>query len=140
MYVYHILTHIHVYMCFFFSDNDECSLGTHNCIQTCTNTEGSFYCRCSTGFQLNSDGATCNGEYYMKHTRVHRKKHNVYVQNHTYISNHLDIDECSDGTHDCSQTCTNTEGSFICGCNSGYKLEVNGTTCNGMYKPLVLFW
>ena len=62
MYVYHILTHIHVYMCFFFSDNDECSLGTHNCIQTCTNTEGSFYCGCSTGFQLNSDGATCNGE------------------------------------------------------------------------------
>ena len=44
----------------------------------------------------------------------------MYVQNHTYISTHVDIDECSDGTHDCSQTCANTEGSFTCGCNDGY--------------------
>ena len=43
-----------------------------------------------------------------------------------------DIDECSDGTDDCSQTCTNTVGSFICGCNSGYELDSDGLTCNGM--------
>ena len=121
-------------MCFFFSDNDECSLQTDNCVETCTNTVGSFYCECNMGYELNSDGATCDGEYYIKHTHnyIQRKKHNLYVQNHTYISNHLDIDECSDGTHDCSQTCTNTVGSFTCGCNNGY-LQ-NGTTCNGMYK------
>ena len=62
----------------------------------------------------------------------------MYVQNHTYITNHLDIDECSDDV--CTQTCTNTEGSFTCGCNSGYELDADGTTCNGMYKLLVLFW
>ena len=62
----------------------------------------------------------------------------MYVQNHTYIFNHLDIDECSDGTHDCEQICNNNVGSFTCGCNNGY-LQ-NGPTCNGMYKPLVLFW
>ena len=31
-------------------------------------------------------------------------------------------------------------GSFICLCNNGYELDVDGTTCNGMYKCLVLFW
>ena len=51
------------------------------------------------------------------------------------------MDECSDGTHNCSQTCTNTEGSFICGCNGGYELDGDGATCNGMFKELqVLFW
>ena len=34
----------------------------------------------------------------------------------------------------------NTDGSFTCGCISGYLLDVNGSTCNGMYKLLVLFW
>ena len=29
--------------------------------------------------------------------------------------------------------CTNTEGSFTCGCNDGYLLDSDGTTCNGTY-------
>ena len=53
---------------------------------------------------------------------------------------HPDIDECSDEGHNCSQTCTNTEGSFTCGCNSGYELDVDGTSCNGMYKLNRLVW
>ena len=132
-------THIHVYMCFLLLDNNECDKGTHNCLQLCTNIVGSFYCGCNMGYVLNSDGATCVGEYYMKHTHVHTKKHNVYVQNHTYISNHVDVHECLDENGGCSQICTNTIGSFICGCNNGYLLDADGTTCNGMYKLLVLF-
>ena len=70
--MYITLPHIYMFTCvFFFSDTDECSLRIDNCVQTCTNTEGSFLCGCNTGFQLNRDGATCNGEYYMKHTRVY---------------------------------------------------------------------
>ena len=115
---------------FFFSDDDECSLGIHNCIQTCTNTAGSFLCGCTTGFQLNSDGTTCDGEYYMKDNLflciIICTKSNIH-------SNHVDIDECNDGTHDCSQTCTNTMGSFVCGCNVGYHLDDDDTTCIGMY-------
>ena len=76
----------------------------------------------------------------MKHTHVQTKKHNIYVQNHAYISNHVDVDECN-GTHNCSlpeETCINNPGNFTCNCSSGYELD--GTTCIGMYKLLVLFW
>ena len=49
----------------------------------------------------------------------------------THIRIFSDIDECSDETDDCDHTCTNTVGSFICGCNSGYELDSDGLTCNG---------
>ena len=71
---------------FFASDNDECSLGTHNCPQICTNTKGGFLCGCNIGFQLHSDGATCSGECYMKHTHnVHTKKR-MYKIIHTFLT------------------------------------------------------
>ncbi len=48
-----------------------------------------------------------------------------------------DIDECSEGTNDCSANakCTNTPGSFTCACNAGYSGDgVNCTlpSCTGM--------
>ena len=49
----------------------------------------------------------------------------------------LDIDECSEDTNGCSQTCNNTEGSFTCGCNDGYLLHSDGITCNGMYRMII---
>ena len=58
---------------------------------------------------------------------------NICVSVHTlhiYTFTYLDIDEYSIGTDDCSQTCTNTDGSFTCGYYSGYILDVDGTSCN----------
>ena len=54
-----------------------------------------------------------------------------------YICFYSDTDECSDGTHNCSQTCTNTNGSFTCGCNNGYLIDLDEATCNGMYKMCI---
>ena len=51
----------------------------------------------------------------------------------------LDIDECSDGTDNCSHICTNSDGSFTCGCYSGYMLDADGRSCYGVYKLIVLF-
>ena len=48
-----------------------------------------------------------------------------------------DIDECSEGIDNCNQTCTNTEGSFTCGCDDGYLLYSDETTCNGIYLEFI---
>ena len=50
-----------------------------------------------------------------------------------------DIDECSDDTDNCNQTCTNTEGSFTCGCDDGYYLDSDETTCKGMYLEFTYY-
>ena len=54
------------------------------------------------------------------------------MYNNYYFCN-VDVDECDEDTDGCSQTCTNTVGGFTCGCNDGYVLNVDGTTCDGMY-------
>ena len=61
-------------------DVDDCGDENGGCSQICINTEGSFTCDCNTGFVLDSDGATCNGEYLLHetYTCVHT---NIYVQN-----------------------------------------------------------
>ena len=46
------------------TDVDECTSGTHNCDANamCTNTIGSFSCKCNAGFTGN--GQTCSGKRY----------------------------------------------------------------------------
>ena len=66
----------------------------------------------------------------------------LVIYNHWYYAKnsiYTDIDECAEETDDCSQTCTNTIGSFICGCNIGYALDIDGSTCNGMEKLYIAF-
>ncbi|XP_019645294.1 PREDICTED: multiple epidermal growth factor-like domains protein 6 [Branchiostoma belcheri] len=42
-----------------------------------------------------------------------------------------DVDECAEGSDNCAQVCTNTEGSFTCSCWEGYTLHDNGWFCHG---------
>ena len=44
-----------------------------------------------------------------------------------------DINECSFDNGGCEHICTDTDGSFVCSCNEGYELDLNGANCNGMY-------
>ena len=43
-------------------DIDECANDFHKCEQNCHNTAGSYECSCSTGFNLNKDGFTCDSK------------------------------------------------------------------------------
>ena len=46
----------------FYVDIEECLLDTDNCTQQCTNTDGSYYCSCYTGYISNSsNNHTCIG-------------------------------------------------------------------------------
>lgn len=42
-----------------------------------------------------------------------------------------DIDECDTSTHQCTQECKNTKGSYQCFCTHGYSLNDDGFTCDG---------
>lgn len=39
------------------------------------------------------------------------------------------INECTNGQHNCDQGCVDTEESFYCTCNDGFRLASNGHTC-----------
>lgn len=43
----------------------------------------------------------------------------------------IDVNECTDGTHECSYQCVNTVGSYKCTCKKGYELNSDGHTCSG---------
>ena len=49
---------------------------------------------------------------------------------------HTDIDECIEGSL-CEQRCTNTAGSYICSCYTGYILANNRISCTS--KLLIVF-
>ena len=61
----------------------------------------------------------------------------VYFIGNIYfcISLQIDINECSEGSHNCTSTqdCRNIVGGFECPCKIGYEASVNGSTCVGMY-------
>ena len=42
-----------------------------------------------------------------------------------------DINECSSGTHNCSQVCVNNDGGFSCSCYEGYRLGNDRISCEG---------
>lgn len=43
----------------------------------------------------------------------------------------IDINECIFSNGNCAQMCTNTIGSYVCSCDTGYILSGDGRTCAG---------
>ena len=44
----------------------------------------------------------------------------------------LDIDECEENTDNCAQNCADTDGSYNCSCDPGYRLASDDHGCDGM--------
>ena len=51
----------YIFLLFFVTDINECTLGLHTCQQACTNNEGSYDCSCFDGFTLHANGS-CVGK------------------------------------------------------------------------------
>ena len=47
----------------FYADIDECDINNGGCEHNCTNTIGSFVCRCNFGYNLTENGLDCIGMY-----------------------------------------------------------------------------
>ena len=52
-------------------DIDECEEGADECDHNCTNTDGSYYCTCMDGYELESDNHTCKGEIHLHKLIMH---------------------------------------------------------------------
>ncbi|KAK4308448.1 hypothetical protein Pmani_019855 [Petrolisthes manimaculis] len=74
-----------------------CTVG--GCEQTCTDLkDGGYVCHSIRGFRISPNNPKiCN-----------------------------DIDECAEFTHNCSQLCTNLNGTHACSCREGFVAEING--------------
>ena len=48
-------------ICYNITDIDECSEGTSGCSQICENLRGSYNCSCFSGYNLQTNGHTCQG-------------------------------------------------------------------------------
>lgn len=51
-----------------------------------------------------------------------------------FFFSNIDQNECDTTNGGCSQNCMNTEGSFYCTCNAGYKLNADKRQCDGEDK------
>ena len=105
------------------TDIDECTLRTHQCVQNCRNTVGSYTCSCQTGYSLGPVGQHCDGIAALISILASPLSHLC-----------TDIDECRLGTHQCAQNCSNTVGSYTCSCRTGYRLSNDGQTCISEFK------
>jgi hypothetical protein len=50
------------------------------------------------------------------------------------ITDYADIDECSNGVDLCEQLCQNTNGSYTCACDPGFRLKSDRLQCEGMVQ------
>ena len=106
---------------YFFPDINVCNLNTDGCAHICTNTIGSYVCSCRPGYDCQVMDALAKVLPQQMHSLIF-----------TQGNSEIDINECTEGSDGCRQSCFNTIGSYNYGCHSGYRLQSDGHTCNGI--------
>ena len=98
-----------------------CQNENGGCDHECTDTEIGVNCSCYDGYQLINNQNCSGSKSCVLHIIVR-----LLMMFHV-----LDIDECTTGTHNCTQNqrCINSPGFYVCECAIGYEL-INGT-CEG---------
>ena len=66
------------------SDIDECVDGTDGCDHNCTNTDGSYYCTCMDGYELESDYHTCTGDIYVHACVIYMHIRTMYIRKYMH--------------------------------------------------------
>ena len=102
----------------------------------CINEVGTYRCDCFEGFKLKEDRATCES----KCRSIPQGNMALYsllsvLQIVYMFQYHTDINECTEGGHNCSRTqcCVDTIGGFECQCGEGFEPNNDGLDCVGMY-------
>ncbi|XP_059143753.1 uncharacterized protein LOC131931074 [Physella acuta] len=130
------------------TDINECEERSSKCQQICTNTAGNYTCSCQTGYTLDSNGLTCTIDMSLI-SKCYECEQICYVNNdQVNCSCRLgfepdpkderackDINECEYGNKPCSQICENLNGTYECSCYTGYKLAVDGISCQACERP-----
>ena len=101
-------------------DINECTLPDRVCSHFCTNTNGSYYCSCRGGYTLTNNGY-CLGIFF----------YNLLYG--SYDISLLDNNECLSGNGGCQEVCVNTNGSYYCDCQTGYRLKSDNISCIGKW-------
>ena len=102
-----------IHLSHYFADIDECLVTDPQCDHFCENTNGSYACGCSEGYEISNDSRTCKGFNLCA------------LQKREMKTLFIDVDECSSTQNGCQQLCINTDGSYHCNCTEGYVPEEN---------------
>ncbi|XP_071954227.1 uncharacterized protein [Antedon mediterranea] len=124
-------------------DIDECQLGINDCHQMCNNTVGHYSCYCNNNYELRNDsvscqpiqGAECNTDpcvnafCSMNGNDVSCLCKTGYEAIDGNTTHCLNVNECTNTTHMCSDVCIDTDGSYNCSCGDGYALSADLRNC-----------
>uniref|UniRef100_A0A8C9L834 Fibrillin-2 n=1 Tax=Pavo cristatus TaxID=9049 RepID=A0A8C9L834_PAVCR len=111
-------------------DVNECDLNSNICMfGECENTKGSFICHCQLGYSVKKGTTGCTGKTNFQHIC-----HDMAI---IFKSSCNYLDECSNGTHQCSVNaqCVNTPGSYRCACAEGFTGD--GFTCSDLCENYI---
>jgi len=122
---------------------DYCMNGNGGCDTKCENSKNGPVCKCNSGFRLKDDGKNCTNidECAEGSSSCDTKSticvdttgsYNCYCKKGYKQKDQFscdDKDECTLGTHYCTQRCINIEGSYRCGCYPGFQLAKDSYTC-----------